>query len=304
MSHSSTTRHSVAAIFAIWISLISNVLLTIIKITVGALFNSPVLLADGFHNAADVVASFAALTSMRISKKPADEDHPWGHGKAEVIGSGIVAIILMGAALYIAYEAIMTLFEEPLKASSIALATAILSLIWKQVLYMYTIKIGKAENSKGLIATAYDHLADVYASLAAVVGIGLALLGDAINLQILSYGDPIAGFIVALLVLKLAIEMGKESLDVLMEKSVSPEQLTEYEKVIRTFDNVKRIDRLRAREHGHYILVDLRIAIPATLSVQDGHDLSSHIRNKIMETFDDVDEVLIHLNPWYPNNEE
>lgn len=292
-------KHSFAALVAIWVSLISNILLTILKIAVGALFNSPVLLADGFHNAADVVASLAALTSMRISKRPADEDHPWGHGKAEVIGSGIVAIILAGAAIYIAYEAIVTLFEEPLKASYIALITAIVSLVWKQVLYMYTIKIGKAENSKGLIATAYDHLADVYASGAAVIGIGLALVGDALDKPFLSYGDPIAGFIVALLVLKLAIEMGKESLDVLMEKSVAPERLVQFEEVIRQFDDVRRIDRLRAREHGHYVLVDLRIAIPATLSIQEGHDLSSSIRNAIMETYLDVDEVLIHLNPWY-----
>ena len=167
-----------ASIIAVWISLISNIILTILKIVVGTLFNSPVLLADGFHNAGDVVASGAALTSMHISKRPADEDHPYGHGKAEVISSGIVALILGGAAIYIAYEAVSALFESPAKASFLALLTAIVSLVWKQALYVYTIRLGKLTNSKGLIATAYDHLADVYASLAAVLGIGLALIGD------------------------------------------------------------------------------------------------------------------------------
>ncbi len=93
--------HSSASIIAVWISLISNILLTGIKLVVGFLFQSPVLLADGFHNAGDVIASGAALTSMRISKRPADDDHPYGHGKAEVISSAIVALILgISRALY------------------------------------------------------------------------------------------------------------------------------------------------------------------------------------------------------------
>lgn len=295
--------HSVAAVLAIWISLISNIILTVLKIVVGLLFRSPVLLADGFHNAGDVVASAATFTSMQISKRPADEDHPYGHGKAEVIGSSIVAIILGLAAIYIAYEAVMALFEEPATASKIALLTAVISFIWKYVLYVYTMKVGKAENSKGLVATAYDHLADVYASLAAVVGIGLALIGDAYDIQLLSYGDPIAGIIVSILVFKLAMEIGLESMDILMEKSVSDERLAVFEEIIHSIPEVKRIDRLRAREHGHYVLVDIRIGVPGNLTIQEGHEISSSLRNLIMEQNADVDEVLIHLNPWYPENQ-
>lgn len=295
--------HSSASIIAVWISLISNILLTGIKLVVGFLFQSPVLLADGFHNAGDVIASGAALTSMRISKRPADDDHPYGHGKAEVISSAIVALILGIAALYIAYEAISALFEEPAKASFIALLTAFISLIWKQVLYVYTIRIGKLTNSKGLIATAYDHLADVYASLAAVVGIGLALIGDLYNIHILAYGDPVAGIIVSFLVLKLASEIGKEAMDVLMEKNISQIRLDEFAALIMTIPEVKRIDRLRAREHGHYILVDLRIGAPGEMTIQEGHDVAHKIRDTIMEHNNDVDEVLIHLNPWYEESE-
>ncbi|MCM3742576.1 cation diffusion facilitator family transporter [Sporosarcina luteola] len=294
-------NHSIASVFAIWISLMSNIVLTVLKILVGVLFNSPVLLADGFHNAGDVVASAAALTSMRYSQRPADDDHPYGHGKAEVIGSGIVAIILGIAAVYIGYEAVKAFFEEPAKASGIALLTAIISLVWKQALYLYTMRIGKKVNSKGLIATAYDHLADVYASLAAVVGIGLALIGDAYQIPFLLYGDPFAGVIVSVLVLRLAYEIGKDSMDILMERNVSEERLREFAALIRTVPEVKRIDRLRAREHGHYVLVDLRIGISGTMTIQEGHDISSAIRNLIINEHEDVDEVLIHLNPWYPD---
>ncbi len=294
--------YSKASILAVWISLISNIVLTILKLIVGFLFNSPVLIADGFHNAGDVIASGAALTSMRISKRPADEDHPYGHGKAEVISSAIVAIILGLAALYIAFEAISALFEEPAKASLLALLTAFISLVWKQALYIYTIRLGKLTNSKGLIATAYDHLADVYASLAAVLGIGLALLGDLYDIHYLSYGDPIAGIIVSFLVLKLAYDIGKEALDVLMEKNISQQRLDDFALLINTIPEVKRIDRLRAREHGHYILVDLRVGVPGEMTIQEGHDVSRTIKKTIMEQHNDVDEVLIHLNPWYEDD--
>lgn len=284
---------------AIWISLASNIVLTAIKIIVGLNFKSQVLIADGIHNAGDVIATATAYSSMRVSSKPADVDHPYGHGKAEVLGAFIVAIILGGAAIYMGYHSIHALFEPAGEAHIIAFIAAIISLVWKQILYVYTKRIGNRVNSKGLIATAYDHLADVYASIAASVGIGLALIGDHYDYDILAYGDPVAGIIVSFLVLKLAYEMGSESFDILMERSVSTAYIEQYAALIQTVPEVKRIDRLRAREHGHYILVDARLAVSGELTIQEGHDISRLIKQKIKEAHSDVDEVLVHLNPWY-----
>ncbi|WP_425465595.1 cation diffusion facilitator family transporter [Paenibacillus hemerocallicola] len=288
-----------ASMIAVWISLLSNVALTVLKLVVGVLAGSQVLIADGVHNAGDVIATAAALSAMRISKRPADDDHPYGHGKAEVLGSGIVAIILVLAALYIGYHAVLAFFHEPGQASVLALGAALVSVFWKQALYVYTIRIGRKENSKGLIATAYDHLADVYASIAAVIGIGLALIGDYYGIHLLAYGDPAAGIIVSILVMKLAWHMAQEAIDILMEKTVSEEKLSEYRSLVTSIPQVKRIDRIRAREHGHYILVDVRVSIPGELSIQQGHDISRSIKKAIMERHREVDEVLIHLNPWY-----
>ncbi|MEC0227150.1 cation diffusion facilitator family transporter [Paenibacillus alba] len=288
-----------SSVWAIWLSLISNIILTIMKIIIGLIFQSEVLLADGVHNAGDIIATVAALSAMRISKLPADEDHPYGHGKAEVLGSGFVAFILVLAALYIGYHATAAFFHEPLSPSYIALIAAFLSMIWKYVLYVYTMRIGLATSSKGLIATAKDHLADVYASLAAVVGIGLAFIGKSYGIHWLSYGDAAAGIIVSLLVLRLGVEMGKESFDILMEKTVDQQKLFQYSQLIQAIPQVKRIDRIRAREHGHYILVDARVSIPGELTIQQGHDITRAIKESIKEQHQDVDEVLIHLNPWY-----
>lgn len=288
-----------AALMAGLISLISNVVLTILKLTVGILFNSQVLVADGLHNAGDVVASFASFVSMRISNQPADKDHPYGHGKAEVVASGIVAGILFVASLVMVYQSVMSLFEPPHEANLLVWLVAFVSLIWKQILYIYTIRIGREINSKGLLATAYDHLSDVYASAAAVAGIGLALIGQYYDLHLLRYGDPVSGIIVSYFVIKLAYHMGRESIDILMEKNVDQAKLDDYSAIIKSIPHVKRLDRVRAREHGHYILVDVRVSIPGTLTIQEGHDISREIKKRIIDAHQDVDEVLIHLNPWY-----
>lgn len=288
-----------SSLVAIWISLLSNLLLTGIKIVVGLMTGSQVLLADGIHNAGDVIAVIAALSATVVAKKPRDVDHPYGHGRAEVIGSALVAIIMVIAALFIGYHSFLSFFHPAAKASIIALIAAAISLVWKQWLYIYCMRLGKSTKSKSLIATAYDHLADVYASIAAVAGVGAALIGEKFNIEILSYGDPIAGIIVAFFVLKLAYHMGREAVDILMDKMVSPEKLEQYEKLVSSIPEVKRIDRIRAREHGHYVIIDVRVGIPAELSIQEGHDVSKKIKAIIMDQNDDVEEVLIHLNPWY-----
>jgi cation diffusion facilitator family transporter len=293
-----------AGMVAAWVSLFSNILLTVIKITVGVLFHSQVLVADGAHNGADVIASAATVGSMRISNRPADEDHPYGHGKAEVLASSLVALILAAAAVFIAYESIFALFEPPAEAHWVALAAAVVSMIWKQVLYVYTIKLGRSLNSKGLLATAYDHLVDVYASGAAVIGVGLGLIGERYGMAYLAYADPISGIIVSVLVLKIAVKMGREALDVLMEKNIDSEKLNQYIELVQSVPEVKRIDRLRAREHGHYVLVDVRVGVPGYLTIQQGHDISREIKRSIMEHHNDVFEVLIHLNPWYEEEEK
>lgn len=289
-------------VFAIWISLFSNLILTGIKLIVGLMFKSQVLIADGVHNAGDVIASMAALGAAKVAQKPADEDHPYGHGKSELIGSAMVAIIMVVAALFIAYHSFESFFHPAAAASMVAFVAAVVSLFWKLWLYIYCMRISKQTSSKSLEATAFDHLADVYASLAAVIGIGAAIIGERNDIAFLSYGDAAAGIVVAYFVLKLAYHMGKEAVDVLMEKTVSPEMLQDYERLVSSIPEVKRIDRIRAREFGQYVMIDVRVGIPGELTIQQGHDVSRKIKQIILDHHKDVEEVLIHLNPWYKDN--
>lgn len=295
-----TTAQKKHGWLAAWISLISNFILTVVKVVVGSLFSSTALIADGVHNGGDFIASIATISSMKLANQPADKEHPYGHGKAEDIATGIVSLILAFAGIYLIYESMVALFHPASEASLWALSAALISLLWKLGLYLYTIRVGKRLDSKSLIATAYDHLADVWASLAAVIGIGFAKIGDVFDLSYAVYGDPIAGIIVSLLILKVAYEMGIQAINVLMESSVSEEKQKFYQDLILSFPEVKRIDLLRAREHGNYILIDIRIGVRGDMTIQEGHDITRKIRDAIKKEDPKVEEVLIHLNPWYP----
>ena len=292
------SRESLAKRVA-WISVISNIVLTLGKLIVGWMGNSDAVFADGIHSAADVFASIIVLVVIRIANKPADQEHPYGHGKTEIIVSGIVGMILLGVAIYLVYEAIIGFFHPITTPSMITMWVAVISYVSKVLLYRYSKKIANEQSSKAIEAIAYDHKADIVASIAAAIGVLLSILGENLTINELLYGDKVATIIVAYLIFKIAKEMVSEAFDILLERNIDLEILTEYREMIASFSEVKRIDRLRAREHGHYILVDLRISIDYDKTIKEGHDLSRQIKKKLMKKHDNINEVLIHLNPYF-----
>lgn len=284
-----------------WVSLVCNIILTLGKIIIGLIGNSDAVFADGIHSAADVFASAIVLLVIQISNKPADKEHPYGHGKAEVIVSGIIGIILFMVALYVVYEGIAGFFHKVEPPSFLAMWVAFFSFIAKIILYRTSLKVAKQNNSKAIEAIAIDHKADIVASIAATIGVLLSIIGEKFHIAFLLYGDKVASIFVAYLIFRISKEMLKEAFNILLERSINPETLQEYISIILTFPEVKRIDRIRAREHGHYVLVDLRIAIEYNLTIKEGHDLSKKIKETLMGKYDNIKEVLIHLNPYYPN---
>jgi cation diffusion facilitator family transporter len=283
------------------ISVFANFLLTIGKIVVGWIGKSDAVFADGIHSGADVFASVLVLLVIKISNKPADKEHPYGHGKAEIIVSGIIGLILLIVSFYVLYEAISGMFH-PLSAPTIlTMWIALFSYGTKELLYRYSYKIGKKHHSKAIEAIALDHKADIVASIAAAIGVVLSIIGEKLDIKILLYGDKIASIVVAYLIFKISREMLKDSFDILLERSVEIDILNEYRSIISTFPEVKRIDKIRGREHGHYVLVDLRISIDHDMTIKEGHDLSREIKQTLIKAHDNIEEVLIHLNPYYPS---
>ena len=283
-----------------WISLWSNIALTLGKMLIGWTANSDAVFADGIHSAADVFASVIVLLVLKISNKPADKEHPYGHGKAEIIVSGLIGILLILVSIYIVFESI-TGFFHPIEAPNIlALWIALLSYGLKEYLYRYSLRIADQQKSKAIEAIALDHKADIVASIAAAVGVLLSIIGDHLQISYLMYGDKVASLFVAYLIFKIAKEMITEAFDILLERSVDTETINAYISIISEFQEVKRIDKIRARELGHYIIVDLRISVDHTKTIKEGHDLSRVIKYALMKKFDNVQEVLIHLNPYFP----
>jgi cation diffusion facilitator family transporter len=292
-------RESLAKKIA-WISVISNIILTLGKLFIGWYGNSDAVFADGIHSAADVFASVIVLLVIKIANKPADNEHPYGHGKAEVIVSGIVGILLFLVSIYVVFEAIAGFFHEVETPSYLAMWVAIISYVTKIILYRSSLKVAKEHNSKAIEAIAFDHKADIVASIAAAIGVLLSIMGERFDIFILHYGDKAASIFVAYLIFKISKEMLMEAFDILLERNIDAATLQEYLNVVNEFPEVKRIDRIRAREHGHYILVDLRISIDHFKTIKEGHDLAKLIKGRMMEKYDNIEEVLIHLNPYFP----
>ncbi|WP_042461102.1 cation diffusion facilitator family transporter [Neobacillus dielmonensis] len=293
------TREALAKKIA-WISVISNIILTLGKIIIGWYGNSDAVFADGIHSAADVFASVIVLLVIKIANKPADKEHPYGHGKAEVIVSEIVGILLFLVSIYVVYEGLAGLFHEAESPNILAVWVAVFSFAAKVILYRSSLKVAEQNKSKAIEAIAFDHKADIVASIAAGIGVILSIIGARLDIPILLYGDKAASIFVAYLIFKISKEMLTEAFDILLERNINTETIQEYIAVINEFPEVKRIDRIRAREHGHYILVDLRISIDHFKTIKQGHDLARTIKRNLMDQHDNIREVLIHLNPYFP----
>lgn len=284
---------------AAWTNAGVNVALTLGKGGIGVATGSRALIADAVHSAADVVGSVAVLIGLRIARKPPDADHPYGHGKAEIISSAVVAIALIGAAIQVGYQSVAAFFEPPLLPHASAAWAAGLSVVIKEVLYQYNFRLGRRLHSKALLASASDHRSDVYSSAAALAGILLSLVGQATGHRWLLHMDALAGAFVALLILKMGYDIAQESLQMLMDRVVEYKDLVPYQLVIEQVVGVEHIDSLRARDHGQYVIVDVKISVDAQISVLAGHDIAAEVKRSLKHAHPRVHDVLVHVNPFF-----
>lgn len=283
-----------------WTSLLVNALLTVAKGAVGLTTGSRALFADAVHSAADLVGSLAVMIGLQVARKPPDEDHPYGHGKAELISSGVVATLLVAAAIDVGFNSIHSLWQPPTQPHLISAYTALVAIVVKEFMYQYNFRLGKRLNSHSLIASAMDHRSDVFSSIAALIGIVLSLAGLWLHVDWLRKMDSVAGAVVALLVLRIGFEIARDSVNLLMDRVVQGEFISEYEQTILNVSGVKRIDELRVRDHGRYLIVDVKIGVDATISVAAGHNIAVQVKNRLMRQFPLVHDVLVHVNPFYP----
>ncbi|MDZ5470851.1 cation diffusion facilitator family transporter (plasmid) [Bacillus sp. 31A1R] len=287
--------------FAAMVGVVVNIVLTIIKWGVGVYSGSRALVADAVHSASDVAGSLAVYIGLRAAKQPPDEDHPYGHGKAESIAAIIVAVLLLLVGVEIGRSSFESFFHPIEPPKTIAVAAVILSIVSKEILFRYKFKLGKKLNSEALIVNAYEHRSDVYSSIAALVGIGAAIIGGKLDIEWLEYADPVAGLLVSILVIKMAWTLGKESIHNTMDHVLHEEDTLELRKIVEEVEEVKKLDELHAREHGHYVIIDLKISVDPHMTVEEGHRVGKKVKSKLMEQ-KHVENVFVHINPYNPNN--
>jgi cation diffusion facilitator family transporter len=287
--------------FAAWAGIIVNIGLAIMKGTVGLLSNSKALIADAVHSASDVAGSLAVLIGLRVARMPPDEDHPYGHGKAESIAAIIVSVLLLVVGVEIGISAVKTVIHGvTAPPKGIAIIAIIISILVKEAMFRYKYNLGKKLSSQALIANAWEHRSDVYSSIAALAGVTGALLGDVFKLKSLYILDPMASFFVALLLLRMGYKLVMESIHNTMDHVMHAEDAAELIATVLKTKGVITVDNLRAREHGHYVIVDVKISVNPKISVHEGHDIARIVKQQLMIRFIHISDVFIHVNPYDP----
>lgn len=284
--------------FGAWVEIIGNLVLAGVKLVIGLIAKSQALIADSVHSASDVVGSVAVLIGLRAAERPPDEDHPYGHGKAESVSAIIVSVLLAVVGFEIGVSSVKSLFT-PLEAPGfIAVWAAIGSMILKEWMFRYKYNLGKKLNSQSLIANAWEHRSDVYSSFAALIGIGGAIVGERIGIPWMLYLDPAAGIFVAALVLKMSYNILMESIHSTLDHVLHEEDTRKLRLAIEQVAGVMRIDSLRAREHGHYQIIDVKIGVNPHMTVEEGHRIGKRVKQDLMGKFGEVRGVFVHINPY------
>lgn len=275
-----------------------NSILTFFKLFAGFLAGSTAMVADALHSASDILSSVGVIIGIRIARKPRDVSHPYGHDKAESIAAILLASILIATGGGIGWSAVISLFKKSFHVpGAIALYAAIFSIIVKEGMYRYTVFYAKRINSSALAADAWHHRSDALSSIGALAGIGGARLGY-------TFMDPLAGFVVSVLVLKAGVEVFIKAYYELMDTSASPEMVRHMEDITLSVEGVENITELKTRQHGSGIYVDLKICVDRHIPVYRGHEIAHRVEDAIMERIEEVKDVLVHVDPCHNAHRE
>jgi cation diffusion facilitator family transporter len=274
------------------IGLVTNVALAIFKLLAGIFGFSYAMIADAIHSFSDCFATGTVYVALRIGEKPADERHPYGHANAETIAAFLVALIILATGVYVGVSAGNLIahkdFETP---ATIALVAAAASIVIKEGMFRYTLKVGKRNNSVAVIANAWDHRSDVYSSLAALVGILGARLA-------FPYLDPIAGLVVSALIIKMSFSLLRPNIGILMDETPEQEVLDKIMDKSLEIEGVRAVDSLKAHRCGSNFIIDIKIAVDSSVTVEQGHQVASEVRNKLVSEVRHVQDVMVHVNPY------
>jgi len=273
-----------------------NIGLTIGKVAVGLLARSSAIIADGLHSGSDLASDLAVLWSIHVAKRPADEDHHYGHARYEAIVTLFVGSLLILAALYVALEAIVTIGRQHGTIRNWwPFWMAIASIALKEVLYWWTRAVGRRFKNPAVTANAWHHRSDAFSSVAAAAGIAGALLGG----PRWAFLDHLTAVVLAAFLVIIGIRIVRESLQKLADRAPSPAAVREMHDIICAIPGVRSFHAFRARQAGagNLIEMDVHIQVDPTLTVRRSHDIATRVEQGIRTSNPDVSSVVVHIEP-------
>lgn len=275
-----------------------NVILLVFKFIAGILGGSAAMIADAVHSLSDFLTDIVVIAFVRISSKPEDEDHDYGHGKYETLATSIIGLALLMVGLYIFYNGARQIWDvmhgaEIEQPGLVALIAAIVSILLKEWTYRFTVSVGKKVESQAVIANAWHHRSDALSSIGTAIGIGGAIfLGKGWAVL-----DPIAALVVSVFIVKTALGLLSTSSGELLEKSLPKEVEKKIVDIVESEPEVSEVHHLCTRRIGNNIAIEMHIRMPGEISLNDSHTRASNIERKLRQHFGEHTHINLHVEP-------
>lgn len=275
-----------------------NAVLMVFKLAAGHWGRSDAVFADGIEGACDFVALFSTLMALKLGRKPFDEQHPYGHGRAESLAALLVSLVIVVTGAWIMVDSVHAVTGRIFKSPGlIAVFAAFITIIIKEWLYRFSHKTGSRLESPALLAVAKDHRKDAVTSISTLVGVGGAYFGWGIM-------DPLAAGLTSLFILAVGFQTFRESANDLMDGSAPPDFVGEVTRLAESVARVEHVHGIRARRSGQYMIIDLKLDMDPAMTVKESHDVATRVKKLIFAGFPNVGDVMIHINPHDEEHED
>ena len=275
-----------------------NVVLLVFKFVAGFFGGSAAMIADAVHSLSDFITDVIVLLFVRLSSKPEDSDHDYGHGKYETLATSLIGLALLCVGVMIMYNGVHSIVSavmgNPLpQPGMIALAAALVSIALKEWAYRFTAKVGRECESQAVVANAWHHRSDALSSIGTAVGIGGAiLLGD--KWAVL---DPIAAVVVSVFIIRTAWQLTKKSAGELLEQSLPAEMEREIETIVAREPMASEVHHLRTRRIGSHIAIEMHLRMPGDISLYESHQHAANIEQELRKRFGASTHIGLHVEP-------
>ncbi len=270
-----------------------NLVLALIKISTGVIGNSYALIADGIESTTDIFASLIVFGGLRLSTRPPDENHPYGHGKAESLAAMIVALFLIGAAVLIAVQSIREIRAPQSSPAWYTLVVLGMVIVVKELLFRRMHEVGEGLDSSSLRSDAWHHRSDAITSLAAFVGISIALIGG----EGFEAADDWAALLACSIIFFNGVRLLRPALNEVMDASPSDDVEARIVETASNVEGVIAIEKCRIRKSGLGYLMDIHVEVNSELTIREGHDIGHAVKDRLLNSELPINDVTVHVEP-------